>query len=188
MPYYSINGWEVLDQPEWGDPRLDKKPIPGVPTRSLWMRREVLPLFLALAAEYHVKIAPLDVGELDDWSYSYRPARGSSSWSNHASGTAVDLNANAEGALGTATASWWKTAKRNVKAWRLRRKYEIVNWGGWTDYADDPATSEVEGWGAQWSDPMHWELKKGTTVADVQRVIAKLGIQPDGTVVKPGKR
>jgi hypothetical protein len=32
---------------------------------------------------------------------------------------------------------------------------------------------------------MHWELKSGTTLADVQRVIAKLGIKPDGTRTKP---
>jgi hypothetical protein len=28
---------------------------------------------------------------------------------------------------------------------------------------------------------MHWELKAGTTLTDVERIIAKLGIQPDGT-------
>jgi hypothetical protein len=32
---------------------------------------------------------------------------------------------------------------------------------------------------------MHWELRAGITLADVQRVIAKLGIQPDGTRRKP---
>ena len=179
----SINGWPVIES--WGDPRLDKKPVPGCPTRSLTMRREVLPLFLALAADYHRTIAPLDQGDWDEWSYNYRPARTSTAWSNHASGTAVDLNAGAEGALGTRTAAWWKSARRNVKAWRIRRRYEIVNWGGWAEYADDPRTAEREGWEAAWSDPMHWELKRGTTLADVQRVIAKLGIQPDGTRTKP---
>ena len=58
---------------------------------------------------------------------------------------------------------------------------------GGAEYADDPKTSQREGWEAAWSDPMHWELKAGTTVADVQRVIAKLGIQPDGTRRKPVK-
>lgn len=177
----SINGWEVLEP---GDPRLKTLPIPGVPGRSLTMRQEVLPLFLAFASDYHNKIAPLNEGQLDDWSYSYRTARGSNSWSNHSSGTAVDLNATKEGALGTASSGWWKTAKRNVRAWRLRRKYKVLNWGGWVEYADDPETAAVEGWSASYSDPMHWEIKTGTTISDVQSVISRLKIQPDGTVLK----
>lgn len=179
----SINGWPVLEG-GYGDPRLKTLPIPGCPSRKLTMRAEVLPLFLALASDYHRTIAPLDQGEWDEWSYNLRPARTSTSWSNHSSGTAVDLNASAEGARGTSSAGWWRTARRNVKAWRIRRRYEIVNWGGWAEYADDPKTPQREGWEAAWSDPMHWELRAGTTVADVQRVIAKLGIKPDGTRVK----
>jgi hypothetical protein len=39
------------------------------------------------------KIDNIDDGPLDDWGYAYRPVRGySSSLSNHASGTAIDLN------------------------------------------------------------------------------------------------
>jgi len=178
----SINGWPVIKSAS--SKKLKRAPIPGCPNRSLTCQVDVLPLFLALAADYHRTIAPLDQGQWDEWSYNYRPARGSSSWSNHASGTAIDLNSAAEGALGTASASWWRSARRNIRAWRIRRRYEIVNWGGWAEYADDPHTPEREGWEAAWSDPMHWELKAGTTVADVQRIIAKLGIRPDGTTGK----
>lgn len=167
-----------------GSPLLERKPIPGCPNRSLTMHKDVLPLFLALAADYHRLIAPLDQGEWDEWSYDYRPARTSSSWSNH-TGYAVDLNASAEGQRGTGWTTWWQTAKRNLKAQRLRRRYKVVNWGAWTKIADDPHTSAIEGWDAAWADAMHWELRAGTTLADVQAVIAKLGIQPNGTRIKP---
>lgn len=170
-----------------GSPLLATAPIPGCPTRRLTLHKDVLPLFLAIAADYHRTIAPLDQGTWDEWSYDYRPARTSSSWSNHC-GYAIDLNASQEGQRGTSWAGWWRDKQRNVKAWRIRRRYKIVNWGGWAEYADDPHTAQREGWEAAWSDPMHWELKAGTTLADVQAVIKKLGIQPDGTRVKPPRR
>lgn len=176
----SINGWPVLDNPPWGDPRAKQATIPGVGT-TLWVQKDCWPFFAALVREYNDKINKVHSSD----GYDYRQSRTSSSWSNHSSGTAVDINADAEGARGTGSAGWWKTAKRNIKAWRIRKKFEIVTWGAWTDYADDPSTPQVEGWDAGWSDPMHWELKSGTSVADVQRVIAKLGIQPDGTITKP---
>lgn len=48
---------------------------------------------------------------LDDWGYAYRLIRGSAEdLSNHASGTAVDLNAT-QHPLGTRTLSAWKKAK-----------------------------------------------------------------------------
>ena len=170
-----------------GSPLLATAPIPGCPTRRLTLHKDVLPLFLAIAADYHRTIAPLDVGTWDEWSYDYRPARTSSSWSNHC-GYAMDLNASQEGARGTAWTTWWLTAKRNLKAQRLRRKYKVVNWGAWTKIADDPHTAQIEGWDAAYADAMHWELKRGTSIADVQAVIKKLGIQPDGTIIKPPRR
>lgn len=180
MPNYSINGWEVLDNPPWGDPRLEERPIPGCPSRKLMMRREVLPLFLALASDYHRTIAPLDTGSLDDWSYDHRPARQSSSWSDHSSGTAIDLNSNAEGALGYGPLSWWKTGNRAAQARRLKKRYKVVIWGGAKECGGDYYLANDTDW-------MHWALRPGTSMSDVQSVIAKLGIQPDGTRVKPDK-
>ena len=171
---------------EPGSPLLQRKAIPGCPNRSLTLHKDVLPLFLALAADYHRLIAPLDQGEWDEWSYDYRPARTSSSWSNHC-GYAVDLNASQEGQRGTGWTKWWQTQRRNLKAQRLRRRYKILNWGAWTTIADDPHTPSTEGWDAAWADAMHWELKAGTTLADVKRVITELGIQPDGTRRPIGK-
>lgn len=172
----SINGWPVLEG-GYSDPKLKALPIPGCPKRKLTMRAEVLPLFLALASDYHRTIAPLDQGEWDEWSYDYRPARQSSSWSDHSSGTAVDLNASAEGSLGYGPLSWWKQGRRALQAQRLKRRYKVVMWGGAKELGGDYYLANDTDW-------MHWALRPGVTLADVQRVIADLGIQPDGTRVK----
>lgn len=173
----SINGWTVLDNPPWSDSRLAKKPVPGAPNRSLTLRREVLPLFLALAKDYHDTIAPIDEGELDDWSYSYRPARQSSSWSDHASGTAVDLNASKEGWLGMNNYSWWANPAKHQAAQAIKKRYEVVMWGGSKDFGGDYYNGSTVDW-------MHWAIKPGVSLEQVQTVIKKLGIDEDGN--RPG--
>ena len=169
----SINGWTVLDSPPWSDPRLEKKPVPGVPKRSLTLRKEVLPLFLALAKDYHDTIAPIDEGDLDDWSYSYRPARQSSSWSDHASGTAIDLNASKEGWLGMSNYSWWANPSKHRAAQAIKKRYEVVMWGGSKDFGGDYFNGSTVDW-------MHWAIKPGVTLAQVEAVIKKLGIDSNG--------
>lgn len=160
----SINGWPVIES--YGDPRLATGKVPGA-NRKLTTRREVLPLFLALAADYDRWVAPIDEGKLDDWGYAYRPSRVNTSWSNHASGTAIDLNAAAEGSRSLSNRKWYARLGRINQVKRIKRIYAILNWGG--------------DWSDRYYDPMHWELKKGTSLADVQKLIKKLGIKPDGT-------
>lgn len=160
----SINGWTVIDS--YSDPRLATGKVPGA-NRKLVARKEALPLFLALAADYHNWVAAIDKGTLDDWGYAYRPSRVNSNWSNHASGTAIDLNASKEGSRNLRNRKWYSLAGRMNQVKRIKRIYPIVNWGG--------------DWSDKYYDPMHWELKKGTSVADVQRLIKKLGIKPNGT-------
>lgn len=169
----SINGWPVL-QPD--SSMLASKRVPGT-ERFLRMRASVLPLFLALAAEYHQRIRPIDEGMLDDWGYAYRQARMSESWSDHSSGTAIDLNAAREGAQGTSEFDWWKGEKSKI-ARDLLDKYEILMWGGSTQLGG--SYEQPQNW-----DWMHWALKPGTDMADVKRVLDKLGIDDDGNVKKP---
>ena len=169
----SINGWPVLDNPPWSDPRLAKKPIPGVPNRTLTLRAEVLPLFLALAKDYHDTIAPVDEGALDDWSYGYRAARAASAWSDHASGTAIDLNASKEGWLGMSNYSWWANPARHQTAQAIKKRYEVVMWGGSKDFGGDYFNGSTVDW-------MHWAIKPGVSVAQVQDVIKRLGIDANG--------
>jgi hypothetical protein len=169
----SINGWTVLDSPPWNDSRLDTRPVPGVPTRRLKLRAEVLPLFLALAKDYHDTIAPIDEGELDDWSYSYRDARFSTSWSDHASGTAIDLNASKEGWLGMGNYAYWANPAKHKAAQAILARYKVVMWGGSTDFGGSYRNGPTVDW-------MHWAIKPGVTVAQVQAVIRELNITPDG--------
>jgi hypothetical protein len=167
----SINGWPVL-QPT--SAQLVTKTVPGT-SRKIRMREDVIPLFLALAADYHRSIAKIDVGPVDDWGYAYRQSRLSSAWSDHSSGTAFDLNASEEGRQGTGPLTWWKTSSRYLKSQALKKKYALVIWGGASDLGGDYTQSKNWDW-------MHWALKPGTTVADVQAQIKKLRIRPDGTV------
>jgi LysM repeat protein len=55
----------------------------------------------------------------------------------------------------------------------IKERYEIVIWGG--DKARGGDYSQSRFW-----DPMHYALKPGTTLKDVNRVIKKLGIKPNG--------
>ena len=91
----SINGWEVLDNPPWGDPRAKKKTIAATGT-DLWVRKEAWPLFAALVTDYNKAINKVTSSD----GYDYRQSRTSGNLSNHSSGTAVDINASAEGAVG----------------------------------------------------------------------------------------
>lgn len=162
----SINGWPVIKS--YGSKQLKSGVVPGTKVKLL-LRKEVLPLFLALAKEYHETIAPLDNKTQDDWSYNYRKSRANSNWSNHASGTAVDLNSSKEGSQSQSNRKYWAEPDKAKAVKKLKRVYSIMNWGGdWTSFYD----------------PMHWELKAGTSVSDVARLIKKLGITPDGVRTK----
>ncbi|CAB4173510.1 hypothetical protein UFOVP1183_49 [uncultured Caudovirales phage] len=167
----SINGWVVLEPT---DPHLVTRVIPGT-TRKLRMRDDVLPLFLALAAEYHRTIAKIDTGTLDDWGYAHRIANASTKWSDHSSGTAMDLNATGEGRQGTGPFAWWKTTTRYLRATALKKKYAVVIWGGAASLGGDYVQS------ANW-DWMHWAIRPGVNVTAVKAQILKMKINPDGTI------
>ena len=87
----SYNGWPASkDQAEIG---IKSYPVPGTLIK-LRCAEKVAPLLVGFAAEFHNLIEPLDVGSLDDWGYAFRMVRGTTDkLSNHASGTALDLNA-----------------------------------------------------------------------------------------------
>lgn len=88
----SENGWLVIT--DAGNSRLRKWKIPGT-DRHLILRDGSAGFLLAhYALWYHRHIERLDVGEWDEWGWAVRPVRGKvSGYSNHASGTAMDLNA-----------------------------------------------------------------------------------------------
>ena len=87
----SSNGWPASkSRDEIG---IESFPVPGTKIK-LACAKSVAPLLVGFAAEFHELIEPIDEGGLDDWGYCFRMVRGSTdNLSNHASGTAIDLNA-----------------------------------------------------------------------------------------------
>lgn len=170
----SINRWPVLGDHSG---ELAIGTVPGTNVR-LRMRADVLPLFLALAAEYHRSVAPLRKGECG--AYNHREANAADAWSDHASGTALDLNWGHEGRQGPSGGMATMT-KAQIKACAaLKKRFRVVIWGG--DKARGGDYSQPRYW-----DPMHYALKPGTSVADVRAVIKALRIRPDGTIAPPAR-
>lgn len=174
----SLNGWLALLPSSLF---LATGTVPGTEVR-LRMRREVLPLFLALAADYHRAVAPLRKGECG--AHNYRPAMGGGGWSDHASGTAVDLNWRHEGAQGPHGGMATMSKAQVAACAALKRKYRILIWGG--DKARGGDYAKPVNW-----DPMHFAIAPGVSPAEVAKVIAALRIRDDGTIApvpaKPSK-
>lgn len=120
---FSQNGWSVIDQENVRQWR-----VPGFTQVTLPLRKGPVGFILVhLALFYHEEIERLDLG-YDDWGYAKREIAGSNTWSNHASGTAIDLNAlrHPQGSVDTFTEA------QADKLWsRLSRIYmPIIRWGG----------------------------------------------------------
>lgn len=90
----SQNGYPALNGRVTGPlPRLRVWRIPGA-DRTLTLRDGSTGfLLIHLAMWFDKKVEDIDAGIWDEWGYAYRPVRGFAALSNHASGTAMDLNA-----------------------------------------------------------------------------------------------
>jgi hypothetical protein len=119
----SQNGWPANDRSV-----IASYTIPGS-TRKVALRKgDASVLLLDIAAWIHHNVEPVDDGQLDDWGYAERNIRGSSTTlSNHASGTAVDLNA-LKHPLGVRRS--WTDAQASKIRDRLRLYGGVVRWGG----------------------------------------------------------
>ena len=149
----SYNGWPASkDQAEIG---IKSYPVPGTLIK-LRCAEKVAPLLVGFAAEFHNLIEPLDVGANDDWGWAYRDVRNVlGKLSNHASGTAIDLNATKHplGAVGT-----FEPGKVPMLR-ALTKKYGLT-WGG--DYKGR-------------KDEMHYEIS--INEAKVAALITQLGLE-----------
>jgi hypothetical protein len=150
----SQNGWSANDRSV-----TQSYKIPGS-TRAVRLRTgDAGYLLVHFAAWFHANIEKLDQGILDDWGYAERPIRGSvTTLSNHASGTAVDLNATLHplGKVFTFPGTKSAAIRKQLKL------YEgALRWGG--DYSGR-------------KDEMHVEINKNA--AEVARVARKLRGQP----------
>lgn len=153
MADLSHNGWPVVrSEATW--------PLPAVTGNVL--AHAVWVVFNWLAGQYAARVEPINRSA--SWGYAYRRISGSSSWSNHASATAVDFNApqHPMGSRGTMT----------------------------SDQAEECRAIEAESggilnWGDAIPDEMHWEIAKGTSAATVaafatRLLQAALGVTVDG--------
>lgn len=124
-----------------------------VPGGKISMRRgDVATVLSYVANRFHSEVEPLKWP--GNWGYAERKIRGGSSLSNHASGTAIDLNAPAHylGARGTFSAKQVRAIRRI-----LNDCGGVIRWGG--DYRGR-------------KDEMHFEINAGTSaVARVAKAI-----------------
>lgn len=148
----SQNGWPASKvKAEIG---IESFPVPGTKIK-LACAKAVAPLLVGFAAEFHELIEPIDEGGLDDWGYAFRDVRGvPGKLSNHASGTAIDLNATRHtlGKAGTFPAEKVPMLKA------LAKKYSLT-WGG------------SDNWRRK--DEMHFEV--AVPPSKIDAAIAKIG-------------
>jgi peptidoglycan hydrolase-like protein with peptidoglycan-binding domain len=148
----SQNGWNAGTPAQIGG--LNTNPVPGTDVRLPQGVRngDVATVLHYVAEQFHKTVEPLHAGWC--WGYHYKKIEDSSTLSNHASGTAIDLNAPAH-----------PMGKRNTfngdKRAAIRRILDfcegVVRWGG--DYQGRP-------------DDMHFEIVKGA--GDVARIAGKI--------------
>ncbi len=149
----SQNGWPASEDQKEIDIKIFK--IKGT-DRKMRLQKDAGVILAAFAAEFHAQVEPIDEGEYDDWAYAYRDVRGSdSNLSNHASGTAIDLNATKH-PLGMQN-TFTKQQAGIIR--ELCKKYGI-RWGG--DYTKR-------------KDEMHFEIVE--TPDEVKARINKLGLR-----------
>lgn len=165
----SQNGWPVLEADElrrWLIP--DKR---GKAVRQRNGDQVVLPLargaggfvLVHLATWFNDVVERIDTQTVpDDWGWAPRPIRGSSTISNHASASAMDLNATRH-PMGVPTRTTFTSDQVKRIHRRLRFYRRCIRWGG--DYISRP-------------DAMHWELDKDRRA--VQLLAAVLRITPRG--------
>lgn len=143
----SQNGYSV-------DPPLNTNPFPGtniVPVPGV-RKGDVATVLHYVGSQFDKRVEKLV--NPGCWGYANRPIRGSATTSNHASGTAIDLNAPRHplGASGTFSAKQ-KSEIRKI----LNYCDGVVRWGG-----DYPVRK----------DEMHFEINKGATA--VARLAKKI--------------
>lgn len=160
----SQNGWPV-------DPPRGKRIIPGTDVGLVVADGPAGDVLMHVLGQVQARVEDITLDSTrdengdgkpdeDDWGYANRPVRGGQAISNHASATAVDINATRHplGAAGTFTPE--QTAEiRQI----LREVDDVVRWGG--DYKRRP-------------DEMHFEIN--ASQEEVARVAERLRAQQPG--------
>ena len=124
----TLRGWPVLT--------VEDTVLVAAAGRQFRLRPGPTAVVLAdFITRFDATVEQIAGGDLDDWSYARRSVRGTQLvWSEHAAGTAVDLNALAhpQGRAGTFSARGRKALGR------LLDRYDgVVGWGGRFDRPDE---------------------------------------------------
>ena len=164
----SQNGWSANDRSV-----IATYTVPGTAQKISMRRGDVATVLLYVASRYDREVEPLHVGWC--WGYAERNIRGSSTTlSNHASGTAIDLNAPAH-PLGTEPTSNYSSSEISAVHRILDAcvidGVRVVRWGG--DYSGR-------------KDGMHFEIN--ADAAHVARLASALlnPPQPGSGIPKTG--
>jgi len=177
----SQNGWRANDPTV-----VSRRTVPGTTVGITVHNGPSGDLLLEVAAQFDRYVQDIDNGRgtLDDWGYAERPIRDSLTViSNHASGTAIDLNA-LKWPLGSLPSVNLNPTQIQTVRQIVAKTGGVVRWGG--DYTGR-------------KDPMHFEINDGQDEADCQRALAALrGTSPtpspnspiwtDGTYCQYGDR
>lgn len=124
--------------PGWPNCQTDKLVTVEAAGIRWKVRREVAPLFVELATQWHARVERLDPAQC--WSFACRAIRGGTSPSNHSWGLADDFNSAKHplGARGTFNAA----QVRAIRALLGLPWFRNIRWGG--DYASRPDEMHVE--------------------------------------------
>jgi hypothetical protein len=133
----TVLGFTVVD---WGSPLIGTYLIPGSVV-ALSMRKEIAPLLVAVARDFHREVEPLRKGEC--WGFNPKHIEGSTSWSNHAWGGAIDLNApeHAMGAKNTFSPAKQAAIHKILTRYTFQG-HKLIRWGG--DYSGRHDDMHVE--------------------------------------------
>lgn len=114
---------------------------------------------------FHETIERIDTQRLwDEWGWAVRPIRGQTTgFSNHASGSAGDVNATVH--------------PRGVSIWRTFKKWQILKIRLRMKLFNGVLT-----WGGDWRTPdgMHAEITTGKSIRQVEKVARRLASTPRG--------
>lgn len=173
----SANGWPAIHPNTSSGPQLRRFNIPGKHNNIvavLPMRDGSAGFLLAFfVAFFNDRIEAVAGRILDDWGYAFRAIAGSSVMSNHASGTACDVNAlkHGRGIRNTFT----QIQRARIALFLRTRLRGLVESGMLWRNPDD----------------MHFELRKGTTLPQIEKRARRLINTPRGKRIcaaNPGLR
>jgi hypothetical protein len=148
----SQNGWPANRRD-----LVSARYVPGASVRLVVRNGPAGDLLLEVAALFDLLVVSIE-NVADDWGYAERPVRGSTAISNHASGTAIDLNATCW-TLGRPASVYLDAKQIGLVRAIVAAAGGVVRWGG--DYQGR-------------KDPMHFEINDNRTEADCVQALAAL--------------